>query len=516
MIITGIESDSEIAQIKAKLLGSFLLFTQTFFKLKTGRDFVLSAPVSREPHQISIAKQLTNIFNLKSKRCWMTLPPGHGKSTFVTYFIPWCFAHYPDCKFIYISYSADLASNHTSNIKAIMELAEYRELFGVEISRLSSAKDNFLTNYGGAVKAFGSCGAVTGNDAGLPNLDRFSGAVIMDDMHKPDEVFSDTMRQSVIDNFNNTIKTRPRGENVPIIGIGHALHEDDLQAFLLDGRDGYKWDHLLLAAEDEHGNILAPNLMTRKMLDAEKEFNEYVYYAQYMGKPRPAGGGIFKTEDIVLLDDYPRMLCTFITCDTAESTKDYADYSVFSFWGFYEIIYRERKTGDFGLHWIDCVQKKIEPCDLENELTSFYTRCLDFNTKPLFVAIEKKSSGTTLISSLKKMRGIVIRDIERTRASGSKTARYLEAQPYVSKRLVSINRYSPHTQFCLDHISKITANGTHRNDDIADTMYDAIKIALISKSLSIQMCENQENLAGKKIMEKFNYINKIRESAWEN
>lgn len=510
MIITGVEKDPEVAAFKAKLLGSFLFFTEKFFKLHTGRDFVLSAPIGREPHQITIARQLVKIFNLETMRAWFTLPPGHGKSTFLTYFFAWCFAHYPDCKFIYISYSADLAATHTANIKRIMELPIYRKLFGIEISSESSAKDNFMTTAGGAVKAYGSMGGITGQDAGLPNLNRFSGGVFMDDMHKPSEVFSDTLRQTVIDNFNTTIKPRPRGPNVCTIGIGHALHEDDLRSFLINGRDGNKWEHLNLPAKDGAGNILAPNITTAEMLINEEKYNPYVYWSQYQGEPRPAGGGIFKPEWFVFLDQTPEMLVTFLTVDTAESTKDHADYSVFSFWGLYEIRYKGRNTGDYGLHWIDCMQERIEPAELESELLSFYTACLDFPKKPRFIAIEKKSTGTTLISILNKIRGFEIRDIERTKASRNKVARYFEAQPYVAKRLVSFPKYGRHVTLCLDHIRKITANGTHAHDDIADTLYDAVRIGLIEKLTLQQTINGQENTFMSDYMCKINKINRLR------
>ncbi len=72
----------------------------------------------------------------------------------------------------------------------------------------------------------------------LPGLERFSGAVIIDDAHKPDEVHSDTIRQSVIDNYRETIQQRCRGINVPIIFIGQRLHEDDLAAYLINAKDG--------------------------------------------------------------------------------------------------------------------------------------------------------------------------------------------------------------------------------------------------------------------------------------
>jgi predicted phage terminase large subunit-like protein len=514
MIYTGIEKDPEAAVLKAKLLGSFLLFTQTFFRLRTGRDFIISQPVSREPHQITIARELTDLFysRIPDQREWMTLPPGHGKSTFMTYFVAWAFAHYPDCNFIYVSYSNDLASEHTSNIKAIMQMPLYKNLFGVHISGESKAKDDFKTLQGGAVKAYGSEGAVTGNNAGLPGLNRFSGALIMDDMHKPNEVFSDAIRENVIRNFQTTIKMRPRGPNVPIIGIGHALHEEDLRAFLLSGKDGRNWKNLCLKAVDDAGNILAPDLTPKAMLDAEREYNDYVYWSQYQGEPKPAGGGIFKTENFVLLDHYPEMIATFITVDTAESTKDYADYSVFSFFGVYAIEYEQRKTGDYGLHCIDCLQARMEPSDIEPLFRDFYKASLEFKTPPTFAAIEKKSTGVTLLSVLQAMRGMDVRNIERTSATGSKTARFLEMQPYVNRRLISFPKYGKHTTMCIDHLGKITANNTHRHDDIADTFYDGVKIGLMSKLLiNENKATKNEQIVTKNLMGHFNRIQRMRQ-----
>jgi phage terminase large subunit-like protein len=106
-----------------------------------------------------------------------------------------------------------------------------------------------------------------------------------------------------------------------------------------------------------------------------------------------------------------------------------------------------------------------------------------YATPPTFAAIEKKSTGVTLSSVLSEMRGLQIRNIERTRASGSKAQRFLEIQPYIAEKLVSLPAYGKHVQMCLAHMSKITANDTHRHDDICDTAADAIKIALIDKTL---------------------------------
>src|SRR5689334_19011002 len=138
---------------RAKLLGSLLLFTQVFYKLRTNREFQLSDPVGRESHFITICRELTKVLRLETNRLLINVPPGHGKSELMIHFIAWAMAHYPDSQFLYISYSQELAAKHTHTIKQIMELAQYRKLFGVELRQDSSAKDDFKTIQGGAVKA---------------------------------------------------------------------------------------------------------------------------------------------------------------------------------------------------------------------------------------------------------------------------------------------------------------------------------------------------------------------------
>ena len=46
----------ETAEVKASLLSDFILFTQTFYKLRTGREFRLLPPIGRENHCLTIAK----------------------------------------------------------------------------------------------------------------------------------------------------------------------------------------------------------------------------------------------------------------------------------------------------------------------------------------------------------------------------------------------------------------------------------------------------------------------------
>jgi predicted phage terminase large subunit-like protein len=469
----------------AELRGSFLYFIKFFFKHLTGRDFIVSQPIGRESHHITLCRILTEAKRLEipNHRLNINVPPGYGKSTILCMWVAWCLADYPDSNFLYISYSFDLAVKHTGFIKSILDTRMYRYLFDVSLKKDSRAKDAFETSAGGKIKAFGSGGAITGQDAGLPGLDRFSGGAIIDDAHKVDEAHSDTQRQKVIDNYVETIRQRPRGINVPIINVGQRVHEADLSDFFIGGNDIVDWTSVVLKALDEAGNALYPEVDPKEKLFALQEKSPYVFAGQYQQNPSPAGGGLFRPEWFLELEQEPTCFMTFLTADTGETAKTYNDPTAISFWGLYEIEAFGKKTGDFGLHWIDCLEEWVEPKDLNALFLNFWTECSRHKVPPFIAAIEKKSTGVTLISTLDNIQGIEIRDVQRTAASGSKAIRYIEMQPYIASKRVTFTRGARHVEKCKTHMAKITAKDTHRHDDICDTLYDGVKIGLIDKSL---------------------------------
>lgn len=505
-------SKIDIHQLRAELWGSFLLFTRTFFPLVTGREFAISAPHGRESHFITIARELTKVSRLQTPNLLINVPPGHGKSVMLSMWIAWNMSRYPDCQFLYISYGHELAAKHTEFIKRIMSSSHYKDLFGVYIRHDSKAKDYFRTTDGGTVKAFGSAAGIVGHDAGLPNQDRFTGAVVCDDLHKIDEAHSTTIREKVIANYRETIVQRPRGPNVPIVGVGQRVHEEDIANYWLSGNDERQWKAVVLKAIDDAGNALYPEVNPLSQLKEKQEKNPYVFASQFQQDPIPAGGALFKAHDFVLLAEEPTMLCTFITADTAETAKSYNDATVFSFWGVYEIVEFGQKTGQHGLHWLDCQELRIEPKDLKDAFVEFYAECMLHPVKPLVAAIEQKSTGVTLISTVKDMRGLQIREVKRTKASGSKTERFLEMQPVIASKLVSFTENSNHVEMCINHMLKITANDTHRHDDIADTLYDAVKIALIDKTLVLNT--KQDGLKAANIMQKQKSILRARSNLY--
>lgn len=479
--------DLEKEGMRSRLKGSLQEFTKFFTKYITNRDYIESKPVGRESHQITICRELSSLTRMEhpDENLLINVEPGSGKSLHICMWVAWCYALNPACNFIYISYSQTLAAAQTAFIKQIMSSTMYQYLFDVEISRDTKAKDHFATTADGHVAAFGSSGAITGRNAGLPGQEIFTGAVIIDDAHKPDEAYSDTMRQAVITNYEETIRQRPRGKNVPIVFIGQRVHESDLASFFLEDNDTKPWRKVVLKSLDQAGNALYPEVHDEEYLRQLQEKSPYVFSSQFQQTPSPAGGGIFKEEWFLELAIEPNILYTFITADTAETAKSYNDPTALSFFGLYEIEVFGRKTGLMGLHWIDCSEEWIDAKDLEEHTIQFWTECCRHSVPPLEIYIEKKSTGVTLIGALNKIQGIKVKEIERTAASGSKTARYYEMQPYVASKRVTFTKGARHVDKCKLHMGKITANDTHRHDDIADNLYDGIKKGLIENSIRI-------------------------------
>lgn len=471
------------AELIAKLQGSLLLFCQTFYPLLTNLPFTLPNPQGRECHVITICRALTAVTRGEVTRLNVNVPPGHFKTTLLCLWVAQTLSIYPDSRYLYISYSSLISTKATAMIKEIISLPAYKALFNVFIRQDSKAKDSFSTTAGGEIGAFGSGGSITGNDGGRPGLDRFGGAVIIDDAHKINEAASETTREGVITNYKDTIKTRLRDFRTPLINIGQRVHESDLANYFISGQEGSKWTNIIIPALDVNRNPIYPEAHPLEELELEEKNSPYTFAAQKQQNPMPAGGALFKPEWFALLNEEPEYLKTFITADTAETTDPRNDATVFSFWGIYKIKDFGKETDVIGLHWINCVEIRVEPKDLRDEFMQFWAECADHVMPPAMAAIEKKSTGVTLLSVLSDMRGIHIRNIERTVKSGSKSQRFIDAQEFIASKRISLTKHAPHVEMCLNHMSKITASNVHAFDDIADTCADAIRIALIDKSL---------------------------------
>ena len=482
----------ELAELKAELLVNQISFCKTFYKLRTGRDFKISNPLMRKSHHLSIIDSFEDVFSGNTNKLIINLPPRYGKTILTIYFIARAMANFPDSNFLYISVSHSLAIDATTEIRNIMLTPEYQKLFDVRLREDSQAKDNFTTTVGGTVKAIGAGGTIVGKGAGIQGSDRFGGAIIIDDIYNPNEVTSENTRRNIRDWFDNTLLSRRSNfEKTPIIYIGHRLHESDLAAELLSTGE---WNSIVLPSLDENNYALDPDKHTSEQLLKMKSERPYFFFSQMQQSPQSPGSTLFNVEDFPVLEKMPEILTTFITADTAETDKESNDASVFSLWGLYDVKYKDVSTGMYAIHLLNCVELRVQPADLEDEFMSFYQSSVINKRYPSFAVIEEKSTGVTLISVLKRIQGLNIREVKRSAASGSKSTRFMNIQQYIKKGQVSVPYGMKHTKLFIDHMSKITANDSHAHDDICDTCYDAVNVALIQPLAMSYVADNKETI----------------------
>lgn len=276
-------------RLRRILTGDFLEFCRYFH----GDGFVLNS------HHEDIASVLTDIVAYRIGNCVINLPPRYGKTQLcVIYYIAWCLAKNPGSRFIHLSYSEKLALKNSSDCRELILSDKFQELWSINIKDDENSKELWTTSAGGGVYATRSGGAVTGFGAGVTNggVDKFWGAIILDDPHKVDDVMSKLERDAVNERLNGTIKSRRNSRHVPIIIVMQRLHEEDMSGFVLSGGMGEKFYHLKVPAIKPDGSALWELKHTLAELEVERLADALTFSGQMMQEPSPEDGTFFKKE----------------------------------------------------------------------------------------------------------------------------------------------------------------------------------------------------------------------------
>lgn len=291
---------AEIEALRWNARRDFYFFSRWMFLRRKGYQWL------RAWHHDQICRALMRVFLGQTKRLIINIPPRYSKTELaVVNWIAWCFGMVPDAEFIHTSYSGRLAGNNSWNCRELVDSDDFRVLFpGVALRQDSKAKDEWKTTAGGVMYATGTEGTITGYGAGKQRPG-FGGAIVIDDPHKADEARSDTIREGVIDWFQNTLESRKNSKDTPIILIMQRLHERDLAGWLLDGGNGEEWEHLCLSAIQPDGSALWPEKHDIDTLHRMQQAAPYTFAGQYMQSPAPAEGNIFKPGNMSVVDAIP-------------------------------------------------------------------------------------------------------------------------------------------------------------------------------------------------------------------
>lgn len=296
--------------IQVEAQEDFYFFSRYMFKERRKYKWL-----HNEHHQ-QICDALMKVFRGEIKRLIINIPPRYSKTELaVINFMAWCFGKVPDCEFIHISYSAKLAANNAAQTRNLVREPSYLKVFpNLALKDDSQAKDDWRTKSGGVCYSQGTGGTITGFGAGKFR-EKFGGAIIIDDPHKADEASSKTIREGVIDWFQNTLESRCNSPDTPIIVIMQRLHEEDLAGWLLGDRgendqpvaggNGEVWEHLCLSAIKSDGTALWPAKHSIETLNRMELAAPYVFAGQYRQRPSPPAGGFFKPDNIEIVDALP-------------------------------------------------------------------------------------------------------------------------------------------------------------------------------------------------------------------
>ena len=297
------------ARYQQRLKLDFLYFVRYFFKAQYNKKFIVAA------HHQTIADALVRVVKGETTRLIINIPPRFGKTEVaVKMFVAWCLACSSSAKFIHLSYSDDLALDNSSSIRDVITSEEFQSFFPMAMKADSDSKKKWFSESGGGLYATAAGGAITGFGAGgLGRVcegsgspaDGFQGAIILDDPVKPDDAFSETMRERINRRFNNTIASRCNAPETPIIVIMQRLHENDMTGFLLNGGSGEKWEHVCIPAITSDGEALWPEKLSIDRLRQMEAADAYTFAGQYMQTPSPLAGGLFKPDNITIIPALP-------------------------------------------------------------------------------------------------------------------------------------------------------------------------------------------------------------------
>ncbi|MDV1189243.1 DNA-packaging protein [Raoultella planticola] len=217
-----------------------LYYSRYFFKQRFGGKMIIA------PHHLAIQRALDRVINGEITRLVINVPPGYTKTELATInMMGRGLALNKRARFMHLSYSHNLALLNSSTARGMIKSKLYQAMWPMELRDDADSKAMWWNEHGGGVYASSAAGQVTGFRAGHMEPG-WQGALIIDDPVKPDDAYSDIVRNGVNNRFNETIKSRLAIETTPMIVIMQRIHYHDLSGYLLRGGSGEKWHHLNL------------------------------------------------------------------------------------------------------------------------------------------------------------------------------------------------------------------------------------------------------------------------------
>lgn len=346
--------------------------------------------------------EFKNVCGLDLEGIIFNVPPRTMKSLLITVFFPiWVWTTDSSRRFMFISYSEKLSTQHSIFRRSIIESEWYQKEWGgvFTLSRDQNVKSHYENSSRGAMFSTGMQATATGMGGDV---------LIFDDPLNPEQAISQVERESVNLRFDTTFRSRINdpAKGVKII-IMQRLHELDLTGHVL-ARESSRWKHVSLPAVAEKdkiwnspsgkllmtqkaGDLLWSARLTQSFLDSQRVgMGSWAYNGQYQQTPAPLDGGIIKRQWVRFYRQMPEKFefmvqswdCTF----SGGSDNDFVAGQVWGRFGgkYFMLPYRTYDRLDFGP-----TMAAIKACHAKFPQAHA-------------VLIEDKANGPAIISELQK------------------------------------------------------------------------------------------------------------------
>lgn len=363
----------------------------------------------------------------------INMPPRHGKSEFISKWVPaWYLDMFENRNIILTSYGDELANGFGRWVRNHLETNEHSR---VRLKTDSQAANRFDTTMGGSMITAGVGGSITGRGGHL---------LICDDPIKNwEEASSTTYRSRLKDWFETTFYTRQE-PNATIILLMTRWHHDDLAGYLINEHND-DWKLISLPAIAEENDPLGRNIGAalcpeRYDVEALKTINDGLpdqhWLSLYQQRPTKEGGEIFKRNWWKYYDEIPQKFIQKVQFwDTAQKPGLTNDWTVCATWG---------KTQS-GYYLLDLFRKKMEAPDIEQALLQQFNKW-----RPDAVSIEDKSSGSSIIQYARRSTTIPI--IPYDPRQRDKQTRAIAATPTIRSGNCYLPRNAPWlSDFLVEH-----------------------------------------------------------------
>ncbi|WP_269514034.1 hypothetical protein [Brevundimonas subvibrioides] len=292
-------------------------------------------------HQQVLAYHLERVERGECRRLLILAPPRSLKSHMASVAFPaWVLGRNPARRILCASHSLDLAKKLAGDSAAVMRSSLYCDVFpGVQIDR---DRDVELTTR--------QRGSRYATSIGGPAIGRGADIWILDDLHKPEEIYSDDLRERPYRWLTETAITRLDDKATgSLVLIMQRLHPDDIASKLIATGDWEVVELPAIAGVDttyqlgpsrthlfRAGEYLQPAREGRDVLDEiRRGMGTLSFNAQYLQAPQDMSGGVVQIGWIHRYDGViePRPTDYVLqSWDPAISDDMTADYSVCTTW----------------------------------------------------------------------------------------------------------------------------------------------------------------------------------------